>query len=223
MAMLLRMIPTCQPSYISHMSFDDAIRQAAVRTGVEQDYWDIFGNRHWTSPETNKAILTALGYDCSSEDSLHASIDRHDRRDQSLLLPRVLVVGENAAIKIPLRRNGDNAALDLEITTEQGALHRFRIAPGDTEPELDVKLPLGYHELRVAGSTCRLIVAPDRAYSAGPSKSAGIGVMLYSLRSRRNWGCGDFRDLRDLASWAARCLHAHFIALNPLHSIHNRR
>jgi len=205
------------------MSFDDALRQAAVRTGVEQDYWDIFGHRHWTAPETNRAILTALGYDCTSEESLHASIERHGRKDQSRLLPRVIVVTENAPVKIPLQRNGDGAGFDLEIATEQGNLHRFQIAPGDAEPELDLKLPLGYHDVRARGCTGRLIVTPERAYTAGTSKSAGIGVMLYSLRSRRNWGCGDFRDLRDLVDWAARCLHASFIALNPLHSIHNRR
>src|SRR5439155_11612294 len=67
------------------------------------------------------------------------------------------------------------------------------------------------------------IVTPDRAWLPPGAKRAGLGVMLYGLRSRRNWGCGDFRDLRDLIDWAVPALHADFIALNPLHAIHNRR
>ena len=39
----------------------------------------------------------------------------------------------------------------------------------------------------------------------------------------RNWGCGDFRDLRDVVDWVAEDLEASFVALNPLHAIHNRR
>jgi 4-alpha-glucanotransferase len=205
------------------MSFDDALREAAVRSGIEQDYWDIFGHRHWTSPETNQTILTALGYDCSSEDSLRASIDQHDRKAHSRLMPPVLVVSENAPLRIPLLRNDRLEGFDLEVIAEKGESHRFHIAPGDREPELNLNLPLGYHEIRARDCRMRLIVTPERAWDAGPLKCAGIGVMLYSLRSRRNWGCGDFQDLRNLTDWAAECLHASFIALNPLHSIHNRR
>src|SRR5439155_20556443 len=67
------------------------------------------------------------------------------------------------------------------------------------------------------------IVTPDRAVLPSAEKQAGLGVMLYGLRSNRNWGCGDFRDLHDLIDWAAPTLRVGFIALNPLHAIHNRR
>ncbi|MGD1071232.1 MAG: hypothetical protein ABSB15_13910, partial [Bryobacteraceae bacterium] len=56
------------------MLHDDAIRAAAEQNGVQQQFWDVFGNRHTTAPETNRAILTALGFDCTSQESLRNSL-----------------------------------------------------------------------------------------------------------------------------------------------------
>ncbi len=195
------------------MPLDDALRYAAERNGVQQDFWDIFGHRHFTGPETNRAILTALGLDCTSEESLRASLAQREADANARPLPPVLVISENA----PLRLAGN---LDLEILTEQGESHRVRISDGVAAPAL--KLPLGYHEARSGDCSMRLIVTPDRAHLPAPGRHAGLGITLYGLRSARNWGCGDFRDLCDLIAWAATILHVDFIALNPLHAIHNR-
>ena len=196
------------------MPLNDALSFAAERNGVQQDFWDIFGHRHFTEPETNRAILTALGLDCTSEDSLRASFDRQEAADNARLLPPVLVVSENEPLRLP-------GNLKLEIVTEQGIRHCVRIENGVANPAL--KLPLGYHEARSGDCSMRLIVTPDHAVLPAPGKHAGLGVTLYGLRSRRNWGCGDFRDLEDLVIWASTVLHVDFIALNPLHAIHNRR
>ncbi|HTA47262.1 MAG TPA: 4-alpha-glucanotransferase [Bryobacteraceae bacterium] len=196
------------------MPLDDALRDAAERNGVQQDFWDIFGHRHFTEPETNRAILTALGVDCTSEETVRASMAQRDAAERARLLPPVLVTSENA----PLRLHGD---LDLEIITEDGERRQVRLENGVSHPEL--KLPLGYHQARTGDCTMRLIVTPDRAWLPAAGKYAGLGISLYGLRSHRNWGCGDFRDLCDLALWAVTMLHVDFIALNPLHAIHNRR
>jgi len=198
---------------------DDALRDAAEQSGVQQDFWDIFGRRHFTEPETNRAILTALGFDCASEDSLRASLAKRDEIENSRPLPPVLVVSENEPLRITSQFNTGNP--DLEIVTEQGEHHRVRVENG--VPQADLILPLGYHEARAGDSRMRLIVTPDRAHSPEPGKHAGLGITLYGLRSDRNWGVGDFRDLRDLIDWAVPTLHVDFIALNPLHAIHNRR
>jgi 4-alpha-glucanotransferase len=198
---------------------DDALRDAAERNGVQQDFWDIFGRRHFTEPETNRAILTALGFDCASEDALRASLAARAKVENGRPLPPVLVVSENEPLRIPVAFNP--GSLDLEIVTEQGDHHRVRMENGTAQS--DLALPLGYHDASTAGCTMRLIVTPDRAHSPEPGKHAGLGVALYGLRSDRNWGVGDFRDLRDLIDWAVPALHVDFIALNPLHAIHNRR
>jgi 4-alpha-glucanotransferase len=71
--------------------------------------------------------------------------------------------------------------------------------------------------------------APDRALAAGgaecfvPSSlhaapAWGFFCQLYELRSARNWGIGDFRDLAELARIAGQA-GADFLGVNPLHAL----
>ena len=56
---------------------------------------------------------------------------------------------------------------------------------------------------------------PANAYAFPDKKSWGLSCQLYSVRSDRNWGIGDFSDLRQLIEFAAE-QGASMIALNPL-------
>jgi 4-alpha-glucanotransferase len=53
---------------------------------------------------------------------------------------------------------------------------------------------------------------------AGPRRMWALAVQLYGVRSRLNWGHGDFTDLAGLLELAAE-LGAAGIALNPLHTL----
>ena len=88
------------------------------------------------------------------------------------------------------------------------------------------KLSLGYYRVTVRAKfgistiegTALLIAAPLQCY--GPSRrsrSWGMSIQLYGLRSRRNWGIGDLGDLRRVMKWAGGTLHAETVGVNPLH------
>lgn len=87
-------------------------------------------------------------------------------------------------------------------------------------------LPSGYHALEIDGlGRTALIVAPDRCYEGRDDATGrsdkrvwGLALQLYAVRSEKNWGIGDFGDLRRAADVAAE-LGADVIGVNPLHAL----
>ncbi|NVL91288.1 MAG: 4-alpha-glucanotransferase [Desulfobacterales bacterium] len=70
-------------------------------------------------------------------------------------------------------------------------------------------------------------ICPEKAYIPpslqGNGRAAGIAISLYGVRSKRNWGVGDFGDLKKILDWVAEDLHGGIVGLNPLHAIFNRK
>jgi 4-alpha-glucanotransferase len=64
-----------------------------------------------------------------------------------------------------------------------------------------------------------LLVAPEQTYQGKTAQRLwGLAVQLYGVRSRRNWGHGDFTDLLYVIELAAEA-GAAAIGLNPLHAL----
>ena len=97
------------------------------------------------------------------------------------------------------------------------------------------RLPLGYHRFSIlmpgeksrdrgsrAQVTTSLIVAPERCYLPaaleGEGRVWGPALQLYALRSARNWGIGDFTDLKNAIEIVGRT-GAGVVGLNPLHAL----
>ena len=90
-------------------------------------------------------------------------------------------------------------------------------------------LDFGYYDLKLkvnhAGGAeeaqTHLVVAPSRVFEpeslAAGARVWGLNVPLYAVSSARNWGMGDFSDLKTLQGWAGE-LGAAFVGVNPLHA-----
>jgi 4-alpha-glucanotransferase len=230
-------------------SFEQLLERAASAHGISDGYWDIWGRHHHTPAEIKQVILRAKGVDASSAETLERWWTDRFRQEWTRLAPPCLVVAQTSDIRLPLHlpaESGDELA-HLVVRTEDGSRWEtavnLREASQTGSAEVDgaiwvrkqvqvpMALPLGYHEIEVkAGSRSafvRYIVTPDRAWLpphlAHGGRLAGVTMSLYGVRSKRNWGCGDFTDLQALLDWAAHDLKASFLGLNPLHAIHNRR
>ncbi|MEP7082313.1 MAG: 4-alpha-glucanotransferase [Chloroflexota bacterium] len=98
----------------------------------------------------------------------------------------------------------EHGELILEDGTELGSLARI--------PD---EVPYGYHRLARDGHEQLLLVGPGRCHLPAGLREWGWSVQLPTLRSRRSWGIGDLRDLRDLARWTAD-RGGGFLAVSPL-------
>jgi len=228
-------------------NYEDALARAAGECGIDREYWDIFHKRHETSHETLRRVLCALGWDLSSHDAIEGERLRRFELQSSTVVPATIVLSE-AKKTVPVTLpEGETGSLYFEVLLEDGQnvagsveisqlLVTQRTFNGDHWRathllDLPAEVPLGYHALKLSVNGRSVgqgnaIVCPDCSYttrsSANGGRSAGLNVALYGLRSSRNWGCGDFTDLKALLEWSWNEVGFSFVGLNPLHALHNR-
>jgi 4-alpha-glucanotransferase len=230
-------------------TFEQQLERAASVCGIEPAYWDIWGCRHVTTPDASQTILRAMGVAAGTQEELETALAGRSRREWQRLLPPSIVTGESPAAELSLNLPAETLGLRAHITVrrETGETDEFDLnlwdLPQTASIEMDgrtwvrkqarlpIGLPLGYHEISAtvgsATAVARYIVTPERAWSdphlGRGGRVAGVAVSLYGVRSQRNWGCGDFRDLHSVIDWVSGQMGASFVGLNPLHAILNRR
>ena len=227
--------------------YEDALARAADECGIYHDYWDIFHRQHHVTPQVRAGILRALGWDTSSMETLDRQRRERLERAVASALPKSIVVGRlGASIPITLPASASGSLcfhFRLEDSQQIAGSLELQQLPFVADIELNggcwttrsltvpAEVPLGYHRVRLtlngtAVGEANLVLCPDRAYTpehlAKGAGVAGLNIALYGLRSERNWGCGDFTDLRELASWAFNECGFSFVGVNPLHALQNR-
>jgi 4-alpha-glucanotransferase len=188
----------------------DSLAERAARRGVDREYTDARGEIRSAPPEALEKILDALG---------------NGRAGQKTTLPSTLIMRRARGLRLSFPDLTPDTVIGWRITSGGRPL-----AAGSSEPPdftLPDDLPLGTHRLRltVAASgrqtqhELTLLVCPEAAFQGGFEQPAwALAVQLYGLRSKQNWGIGDFSDLAQLIELAAD-LGAAGIGLNPLHAL----
>lgn len=85
--------------------------------------------------------------------------------------------------------------------------------------ELTARLVAALERARGGSSPIVAKPPPARCYTPVWDRAWGIAVQLYGLRSTRNWGIGDFTDLKRLIELAGTA-GADFVGVNPLHALY---
>ncbi len=220
------------------------IERLARLRGIGDAYHDYRGELRHFSLETKMGLLRAMGCGVDEPAALARELSALEASRCRRLLPPVAAARSariGVDINVTAREFGSMLmwSVSFEDGSQQSGLTWTADCPeiwrGEVEGswitrrrfDLPIDLPPGYHELeaKIAGGAadrCRLVISPPRCYEPKSIVSGrrlwGMAVQLYSLRSRDNWGIGDFNDLRLLIQWAASN-GAGFIGLNPLHAL----
>jgi (1->4)-alpha-D-glucan 1-alpha-D-glucosylmutase len=223
-----------------------ALAQLAAHCGIATEYRDIWNKRHATTDATRRLLLTAMHFPADADPAV--LLREMEQREWRRPLPPVMVLRVGVAPAIPLtlpaallhqrhrwiltREDGTTTTAEF-IPADLQRMQNQRVA-GIEYQRLELPLPPqttpGYYRCEVEQSGCEarpqaamtLIIAPRTCYQpaavSGENRAWGPSVQLYGLRSRRNWGIGDFGDLRALVDLTADS-GGGVVGVNPLHAL----
>lgn len=203
------------------MSGVEALHRVAALLGIETRHTDALGVTHEPDAETLSALVSAFGLP-AEPDGAAAAIAK--LRPAASFDPLYVVAAEAPVLALPLKGNG--GSVKWRLSFEEGGRAEGSWRAGDGELRLSGAIPLGYHRLDFdvngAARSVELAVAPPSCHLPAElqpgAHSWGLTTQLYSLRSGRGWGMGDFTDLAQL-SQAAGSLGAVTVGINPLHAL----
>ncbi len=214
--------------------------------GIATGYHDISGTLHQPGIEVKRLLLEALDYPVNSDEDIQRHLETLRSREWRRIVAPVIVFRRNDSslwLRLSLTPAQCAEPISWELHEEGGGCRHgsWELHPDHASGEywldegpvkrFDVELPdvsaIGYHQLEIktvdgAEATSCLIVAPGACYEPPAfeqqQKAWGVSLQLYSLRSGRNWGIGDFGDLCSAIDILAP-LGVDVIGVNPLHTL----
>ncbi len=211
---------------------------AAHRVGTSYRGWD--GVERSVADETLRSVLGALGVPAGDPAELERSLAEAQLAPWRRLLPAIAVAREGQPLAINVHVP-HGTAVRVWIVGEDGSRYKTTQQDnGDGPVEVDGVLtgratfvipdgvPLGWHTLQAdnegTAAHCPLIVTPltlSTTEALAGRRNWGLTAQLYSVRSSRSWGIGDFADLADLAAITGQ-QGAGFLLVNPMHAAEPR-
>ena len=218
---------------------NERLKLLADKLGILTEYYDAGQDhkRYETSEDTIKFFAQKLGYNADTDKDIeHSLVKFENRRWQETLEPVYVIEQGNLnfdivtlssqkdgiiSIKATSRQNGEEFNIPSHIigSEERDINHRSYIRQTCS---IDKDLEVGYYDLTVTiedkDYKSVLAVAPAKCYENAAVDNGrlwGYALQLYAMKSKRNWGVGDFTDLKNFAKIAAQS-GADIIGLNPL-------
>lgn len=224
----------------------DAFRQLCECCGITESYYDISGGHHVATLESRQSLLQAMRVNIHNDQDIYHNLELIRLRDwQHTVAPVHVYAHSNhqQQIALVLNQSQTEEPVHWQIVEDNGQTHggewQFDAHHAAEQNEINgvacfrfyAQLPvvsqIGYHQLKLqlAGDThagSLLIATPQTCYQPpafeAEEKVWGISLQLYALRSKRNWGIGDFTDLANAIKILAP-LGVDVIGLNPLHAL----
>ncbi|MCW5718194.1 MAG: 4-alpha-glucanotransferase [Bauldia sp.] len=201
------------------MHHDSRIARLATLAGIEASYHDMSGTEIRTSPDSAEAVLTALGFDLSSETAVADALAQLEAREAALV-PGVIVAEADRPTTVRLAFTTERTA-HWRLADEAGAVSEGRADSAGGTIILPA-LPAGYHRLTVrhgdAAAEATVVSAPAQCWRPAGGGRWGLTAQTYALTSETDLGIGDFTDVGELA-FAAGQRGADFLGLSPLHAL----
>ncbi len=211
--------------------------ELSQKLGIATTFSAIGMNECHVPDELLKFMCCQFGMDVSSEKALQKSCEMLDNRCYDEVVAPVYVVRQNnLQIDVYVAKNDASSIFDLSFSPQGKKQYKtlsfecFKALEKEINGQIYQKqilkiedcLKIGYYDLRlkVKGRVYHsvLAVAPEKCYvphEMEGKKIWGFALQLYSLKSKRNWGVGDFTDLKNFATLAAKN-GADIIGLNPI-------
>ena len=224
---------------------NERLKLLADKLGILTEYYDAGQDhkRYETSEDTIKFFAQKLGYNADTDKDIeHSLVKFENRRWQETLEPVYVIEQGNLnfdivtlssqkdgiiSIKATSRQNGEEFNIPSHIigSEERDINHRSYIRQTCS---IDKDLEVGYYDLTVTiedkDYKSVLAVAPAKCYENAAVDNGrlwGYSLQLYAMKSKRNWGVGDFTDLKNFVKVCSDC-GGDVIGLNPLNILeHN--
>ena len=182
-------------------------------------------------------LIESFGYKAKTEDDIRKSMERiekkrwqyaldaiyvrpTDNKNLDIVLTEKETQGETAFFYAP--EGSDDFRPLSGVLSELERRQEARTVYVKIQFAVTEELAPGYYdvEARTAKGVYKTVLAvtPRACYELqknGKDKLFGFALQLYSLKSRRNWGVGDFTDLAEMADMLANS-GGDIIGLNPL-------
>jgi glycogen debranching enzyme GlgX len=218
----------------------ELLDRLALLSGIEPQHRDATGQDHIVGADTKRALLAAMRIPAGNPTEIRASLAALASDPWRVTLAPVTLARADRSpfvdVVVDESRAGDRLQAILAAEDGTRTVVQFRPADGVLQASRRVDgirrekwrvtlegvvLSSGTHGLAIGDADTTILASPGRAWQPEAlqhDKGWGITVNLYSARSERDWGIGDFSTLGEIVARTAQQGGA-LVGINPLHAL----